>query len=220
MKINKLDLLFWIYIFCIFASEVMWAKTFPLVNLFWHQFNASTAIFLLPVVYSINDVIVETLGKERMRQIIRVSLIIIVLIILISLFFTRLPPSVRFTATEAAYDTIFSISVRMSIASLIAFATAEFLDVYVFSKLREKLGNKKLWLRTNLSNIISTFLDTFIFMTLAFYTLDQNIGSNVWFILSIWLPYWILKCLMSFFCTPFVYLWVKKLKISDNKSTI
>jgi len=33
MKINKMDLLIAIYIFCIFASEVMGAKTFPLINI-------------------------------------------------------------------------------------------------------------------------------------------------------------------------------------------
>jgi len=74
-----------------------------------------------------------------MRQIIKVSLIIIVLIILASFLFTSLPPSARFSGTESAYDTIFQLSIRMSIASLIAFALAEFLDVYVFSKLRQKL---------------------------------------------------------------------------------
>ncbi len=209
MKINKFDLLVWIYIFCIFASEVMGAKTFPLVNLFWYQFNASVAIFLLPVVYSINDIIVEIFGKERMKQLIRVSLIIIVLIILSSIFFTSLPPSTRFMPIEWSYDTIFSISIRMSLASLFAFAIADFLDVYIFSHLRKKLWKKKLWLRTNISNIISEFFDTFLFIILAFYSFDNDFTSNLHFIMSIGFPYWILKCLMSFIGTPFVYLWVK-----------
>ena len=212
MQIKKMDLLIGLYIFCIFASEVMWAKTFPLVNIFDHQFNASVAIFLIPLVYSINDVIIEVFGKERMREIIKMSLLIIVLIIATSFFFTRLPASTRFAATEPAYDIIFGLSVRMSIASLLAFASADFLDVYVFSKLRQKLWNTKLWLRTNLSNIISEFIDTFVFMVLAFYAFDQSFSSNFSFILSIGVPYWILKCLMSVIETPFVYLWVRWLQ--------
>lgn len=207
-QIKKMDLLIGLYIFCIFASEVMWAKTFPLINIFGHQFNASVAIFLIPLVYSINDMIVEVFGKERMRQLIKMSLMIIVLIIATSFFFTRLPTSTRFVGTELAYDTIFGLSVRMSIASLLAFASADFLDVYVFSKLRQKLWNSKLWLRTNLSNIISEFIDTFVFMILAFYAFDQSFSSNFSFILSIGVPYWIIKCLMSVIGTPFVYLWV------------
>lgn len=217
MQIKKMDLLIGLYIFCIFASEVMWAKTFPLVNIFGHQFNASVAIFLIPLVYSINDMIVEVFGKERMRQLIKMSLMIIVLIIATSFFFTRLPASTRFVGTELAYDTIFGLSVRMSIASLLAFASADFLDVYIFSKLRQKLWNSKLWLRTNLSNIISEFIDTFVFMILAFYAFDQSLGGNFSFILSIGIPYWILKCLMSVIETPFVYLWVRWLKEEKEK---
>lgn len=214
-KINKMDFLIWLYIFCVFASEVMWAKTFPLVNLFGHQFNASVAIFLLPFIYSVNDVIVEVFGKERMRQIIRASLFIITLIIITCFFFTRLPPSTRFSWMEVAYDSIFGMSIRMAFASLMAFAIADFLDIYIFSKLRTKLWNSKLWFRTNVSNIISEFVDTFVFMILAFYAFDQSITSNFSFILSVWIPYRVLKCLMSVIGTPFVYLGVKWLKKSE-----
>jgi queuosine precursor transporter len=117
----------------------MGAKTFPLVNLWGYQLNASVAIFLIPIVYSVNDVIVEVFGKERMRKLIKMSLVIIVLIILTSLFFTWLPPSTRSAGMESAYDTIFGVSIRMSIASLLAFACADFLDVYIFAALRKKL---------------------------------------------------------------------------------
>lgn len=212
MKINRMDFLVWFYIFAIFASEVMWAKTFPLINIFWYNLNASVAIFLMPLIYSINDIVIEVYGKERMKQIIRLSIIIIIFIILVSLLFTNLPPSDRFAPIESSYDTIFWLSIRISIASLIAFSFADFLDVYIFSKMREKMKNTKLWLRTNISNIISTFFDTFIFYVLAFYALDKSFLDNISFIASIGLPYWWLKCVMSFLVTPLVYLWVKELK--------
>lgn len=140
-------------------------------------------------------------------------MIIIVLIVITSAFFTLLPPSARFAGTEMAYDTIFATSIRMSVASLLAFTIADFLDVQIFSRLREKLGTDKLWLRTNVSNIIAQLVDTFIFMTMAFYAFDQSFSSNASFILSIGIPYWILKCIMSFIETPFVYRgvnWLKK----------
>ena len=212
MKINRMDFLIWFYIFAIFASEVMWAKTFPLINIFWYQLNASVAIFLMPLIYSINDIIIEVYWKERMKQIIRLSIIIIIFIILVSIFFTSLPASSRFAELENSYDAIFWLSIRISIASLIAFSLADFLDVYIFSKLREKMKNTKLWLRTNISNIISTCFDTFIFYILAFYALEKNFLDNLSFIVSIWLPYWVLKCVMSILVTPLVYLWVKELK--------
>ena len=207
-KTRKLDVLIGLYIFCVFASEVMWAKTFPIVHMFDRQFNASVAIFLIPLVYSINDIIIEVYGKERMRQIITVSLMVILLIIATSFFFTQLPPSARFVQTEPAYDTIFGLSIRMSLASLLAFASADLLDVHIFSRLRQKLGNTQLWLRTNLSNILAEFVDTFVFMILAFYAFDQSFAANFSFLLSIGVPYRLLKCVMSVIGTPLVYLWV------------
>jgi len=211
-KVKKLDLLISIYIVCISISELMGAKTFPLINILGYQLNASVAIFVLPLIYSINDVITEVYGKERTRSIIRSGLLIIFIILIFSLLATSLPPSSRFEASESAYDAIFGLSARIAAASLTAFIIAEFLDVYIFVKIRERFGKKSLWLRTNISNFLSQFMDTFVFMFLAFYAFDKSLDDNFGFLFSLILPYWLLKCFMSVIETPFVYLGVKWLK--------
>jgi uncharacterized PurR-regulated membrane protein YhhQ (DUF165 family) len=106
-NINKLDLLFGIYIFSVIVSELMGAKTFNIIQLGSYQLRASVAIFVIPIVYSINDVVCEVYGKEKMRGYIKISLIIIALLILTAALFTWLPAATRFIPTEAAYDTIF-----------------------------------------------------------------------------------------------------------------
>lgn len=207
-----MDLLISVYFFAIAMAELMGAKTFPF-KIGPLKLNASVAIFLLPLVFTINDVITEVYGKERTRSIIRSALIGISLILLFSLFATNLPPSVRFQTTEAAYDKIFGLSARIAAASLTAFALAEFLDVLIFAKLRERLGKKGLWLRNNVSNFASQFIDTSVFMFLAFYALNRSFSDNVPFLVSLILPYWLLKCFMSVIETPLVYLgvnWLKK----------
>jgi uncharacterized integral membrane protein (TIGR00697 family) len=192
----------------------MGAKSFPLFTVFGYQLNASVAIFLLPLVYSINDIIIEVYGKERMRQIMWVGWIVVGLIIVVCAFFTALPSTARFAEMNSAYTAIFHMGIRMSIASLFSFMIANVLDIYVFAWLREKMKAKKLWLRTNISNIISEFFDTFIFLFIAFYALESSFASNVVFIVSIGLPYWLLKCVMSLVATPAVLWGVKKLKDS------
>lgn len=212
-KIQKFDLLVSVYIFCICVAELMGGKTFPLVNLFGYQLNASVAIFVLPLIFTINDVITEVYGKERTRSIIRSGLITIFLILLFSLFATNLPPSSRFSASEKAYDIIFGLSARIAAASLTAFTLAEFMDVFIFAKIREKFGKQALWFRNNASNFVSQFVDTTVFMFLAFYTLDKSFNENFPFLISLILPYWLLKCFMSVIETPVVYLgvnWLKK----------
>lgn len=211
-RIEKFDLLVSVYIFCIMVAELMGTKTFPLITIFGYPLNASVAILVLPLLFSINDVIVEVYGKDRAKSVVRSGLIIVFGVFLFSILATALPPSTRFQSTEAAYDAIFQSSARISAASLIAFAAAEFLDIFVFVKLRKALGKNKLWLRNNVSNFISQFIDTLVFMTLAFYAFDKPLASNWGFLASIIVPYWLLKCGMSVIETPLVYAGVRWLK--------
>lgn len=215
LGMRRMDLLIAVYVFCIGAAELMGAKTFPLLELPF-KLNASVAIFTVPLIFSINDIITEVYGKERARSVVRSGLLVIVLTILYSWLTTSLPPSARFAPSEAAYDTIFTFSIRMSIASLAAFAISQFFDVFLFSRIRERLGKSKLWLRNNVSNIFAQFVDTVVFIVLAFYSFETSFTVNAAFLWSIILPYWMLKNAMSALITPLVYAGVKWLK-KDTK---
>jgi queuosine precursor transporter len=208
-KIQKLDFLISIYIFCIVASELMGSKTFPLLKLGSINLSASVAIFFIPLVYTINDVITEIYGKARAQSVVRSGLVMILLLFLFSLLAVNLPSTQRFMSLEKSYEEIFKFSARISAASLIAFTIGEFSDVFIFYKLRQRLGKKALWFRTNASNFLSEFLDTFIFMTLAFYALDKPFVANFSFLFGLILPYWLIKCLMSIIETPLAYIGVK-----------
>ena len=211
-SIKKFDLLVALYTFCILVAETMGGKTFPLLNLFGYQLNASVAIFVLPLIFTVNDVIVEVHGKERARSVVRSGLLMILFLLGFTILATQLPPSGRFASSESAYDTIFHQSSRISAASLAAFSLAEFLDVYIFARLRQLFGKKKLWLRNNASNFISQLVDTTVFMFVAFYAFDKPFAENWVFLISLILPYWLLKCSMSILETPLVYLGVRWLK--------
>lgn len=211
-----MDLLVAFYIACLVLAEVSGVKTFPLVNILGYQLNASVAIFLIPILFTINDVVIEVYGKERARSIVRSGLLTIFFIMMFSLFATWLTPSPRSEAIESAYDTIFFKSARISAASLTAFAFAEILDIQIFSKIRERMGKSKLWLRNNISNFIAQFVDTSVFMILAFYSLSSGVSENAIFLISLIIPYWLLKCFMSIIETPFVYLGIKWLKSSEK----
>lgn len=210
--LHRFDFLVALYMFCIITSELMGAKTFPLLTISGWTLNQSVSIFTVPLVFTINDVITEVYGKERTRSIIRAGLFVVVLLLGFSLLAVALPPSSRFAETEAAYDTIFGLSARFSFASLLAFTLSEFTDVYIFTRIRRAMGTRALWFRNNVSNFVAQFIDTAIFMFAAFWAFDQGVGPNVSFILSLMIPYWIVKCVMSIVETPFVYLGVRWLR--------
>lgn len=211
----KSDILVGLYVFCIITAELMGSKSFPLFKIFNFNLTGSVGMFLIPWIFSINDIFVETFGIKRAKNLAKMSILLVFLLILLAALAVVLPPSSRYASTNEAYKIIFSQSIRISIASLIAMAASNFADVNIFWRLKQKLKNQKLWFRNNLSNILATFLDTVVFMTIAFYSLNKNLIDNFHFLLGIILPYWLLKVCMSTISTPFVYLGIKWLKKSD-----
>jgi uncharacterized integral membrane protein (TIGR00697 family) len=212
LQIDRMDFLLALYVACVAISELMGAKTFPIITIGNFHLSASVAIFVVPLIYSINDMITEVFGKQRARSIVRSGLFMVALFMVFSAFATWLPSTPRFAKISPAYNAVFGLSIRIAAASLTAFAVGEFLDVFLFAILRARFGTSKLWLRTNISNFVSQFLDTTLFMFLAFYSFTLPVGANLSFLFGLILPYWLLKCFMSVIETPLVYLGVRWLK--------
>jgi uncharacterized integral membrane protein (TIGR00697 family) len=219
MNIRKFDLVVALYIFGVITAELMGAKTFPLHVLGAHL-NITVAIFVMPLLFTMTDVIVEVYGRQRARSVVGCGLVTVVLLILFSLLATSLPPSSRYAASESAYEAIFKSTIQISVASIAAFAISELLDVAVFSKLRSRLGKRALWLRNNASNVVSELADSTVFVTLAFYTFSMSPGQNMNFFVSIIVPYWFIRCVLSFLETPLVYAGVRWLRPKESGSKL
>ena len=190
----------------------MGSKTFPLFKIFNFNLTGSIGMFLMPWIFSINDIFTEIFGFKRTKNLAKISILMVFLLILLAAFAVVLPPSSRYAATNEAYKTIFSQSIRISIASLIAMAVSNFADIKLFWRLKQKLSKYGLWFRNNLSNILATFLDTVIFMALAFYNPGNDFINNFHFLSGLIIPYWLLKVFMSTLSTPFDYAGIKWLK--------
>lgn len=210
--IIKSDILVGLYVFCIITAELLGSKSFPLFKIFNFNLTGSVGMFLIPWIFSINDIFTESFGYKRTKNLAKISLLVVFLLILLAAFAVVLPPSSRYAATNEAYKTIFSQSIRISLASLIAMAVSNFADIKIFWKLKQKLTKFGLWFRNNLSNHLAVLLDTVVFMTLAFYNPSHSFSSNFQFLLGIIIPYWLLKAFMSTLSTPFVYAGIKWLK--------
>lgn len=213
----KSDVLIAFYVFCIVTAQLMGSKTFPILEIFNFSLNGSIGMFLIPWIFSINDIFTEVFGFKRAKNLAKISILITSLLIILAAFVVILPPTARFSPMNPAYTTIFSYSIRISIASIIAMALSNFADIKIFWRLKQKLSKHGLWFRNNLSNILATLLDTVIFMTLAFYDPTYDFSNNFSFLIGRITPYWLLKVFMSAISTPFVYMGIKWLKKDDQK---
>lgn len=206
---HRLNLLIALYLFCIVVSELMGAKTFPLLSLGHLHLTASVAIFVIPPMFSLLDIVNEVYGPPCARHLALTGLLVIALLMGFAALATHLPPSSRFQASNAAYNQVFGSSVRLAAASLTAFAVSNLLDILIFARLRRTLHRHALWLRNNVSNFASQLTDSVVFITLAFYQFNHSPSVNFPVLLGLILPYWLLKCGCSIIETPFVYVGVR-----------
>jgi len=141
--------------------------------------------------------------------------ITLLIIFLFTALFVWLEPNERYTFNEE-YRTIFGGSMRIMIASVIAFVLSQVHDVYAFAFWKKKTHGKALWLRNNLSTIVSQAIDTFVFMMIAFYHLTPKF--TVTFILQLAIPYYLFKIAFAALDTPLVYAGVAWLRKGMNDS--
>ncbi len=96
--------------------------------------------------------------------------------------------------------TLFTINIRVSISSITMFFLSNMLDIYLFKKLKQKLPNK-LWIRNNISTIVSNCLENYFFTFFAFigiYDFET--------IISIATVASVLEIIIAIADTPFLYL--------------
>lgn len=97
-------------------------------------------------------------------------------------------------------EAIFDLMPRIALASLVAYGISQFHDVWAFQFWRNKTKGRFLWLRNNASTLVSQFLDTLIFCSIAFIGLFELND-----IIQIFISTYIIKALVSLIDTPFIY---------------
>jgi uncharacterized integral membrane protein (TIGR00697 family) len=117
---------------------------------------------------------------------------------------------------QPQYAAVFGSSLRMTLASVLSFFISQTFDVAAFDFWKNKTKGKHLWLRNNLSTMTSQFVDTTIFMFLAFYQMTPKFTVPV--IFSMIIPYWLFKVAFALLDTPLCYLGVRWLQNKPLRS--
>ena len=100
---------------------------------------------------------------------------------------------------------IFGLMPRIALASVVAYLISQYHDVWAFQFWKKLTQGKFLWLRNNLSTMVSQAIDTLVFCGIAFFGLFP---AKVF--LEIVITTYIMKWIVAAVDTPFLYL-VKKL---------
>jgi uncharacterized integral membrane protein (TIGR00697 family) len=198
-----------LYITSLFAANTLGIKLMP----FLFGTHLSVAVFSFPIVFSMTDIIGEVYGKKMANNFVVAGILSVVLFLLYSLISNVMPWAKEGLWVSDGYNQIFGLSARFSIASVVAFAIGQYQDVISFFFLKKRIGDKKFWLRSNLSNAWSELFDTVVFMSIAFIGIYPAKT-----ILLIIIPWWAYKIFMGAFYTPLSYLGINILRKYENNT--
>lgn len=155
--------------------------------------------------YLASDLLNERFGPKVARRAVWFgffTLIVTTIVMQMALKFEVAPGVDISSDAQAALELIFGNISILLIASLTAYLVSQLLDVRLYRWLRRSFpAPNQLWIRNNGSTMISSFVDTLIFCTIAF------MGMYEW---SVWLEIlfttYILKFILTAVGTPFLYL--------------
>ncbi len=205
---QKLSSLSAIFIASLVAANLLGTKITTIFGV-----SVSVAIFAYPITFLITDAIEEVFGKKPVTRLLYGAMAALIVVMAITALAVILPPSERYEH-NSQFVTIFSNSLRMIMASIIAFSLSQTHDIWAFNFWKKQTNKKFLWLRNNLSTIISQFIDTTVFMFIAFYHMTPKFDAS--FIFSLIIPYWLFKIAFALLDTPIVYGLVWWLKKNDS----
>ena len=179
------------------------------------DFNLTAGVILWPVIFIITDIINEYFGKQGVIKITHFTVLLISYTFVIILLVTFLSPAdfwIDINNTDdtgnpfnisLAFNKIFRQGLGIIIGSLTAFLISQFLDVFIFQRLRRITGSKMIWLRATGSTLVSQLIDSFVVLTIAFYIFGNWSLSLV---VSVGIMNYIYKFIIAIVLTPLLYL--------------
>ena len=153
-----------LFIMSLIVSNITSTKLF---DFFGTGFILDGGAVAFPIVYVIGDVITEIFGFRTARRAIYITFLMNALAVFFFWIVQILPPAENYEY-QSSYEAVVGVAFRIVVASLIAFVIGQLLNSYVFVRIKAKTGSKWLWARALGSSLIADFVDTVIFITIAF----------------------------------------------------
>ncbi|MEQ9403402.1 MAG: queuosine precursor transporter [Cyclobacteriaceae bacterium] len=205
----------------IFSAESTFGFSPANINLLGYtlDFNLTAGVVIWPVVFITTDIVNEYFGKKGVRKISFLAVGCIAYAFFMIFLVTKLEPAAFWMDVNAkdadgnpfnvdfAFNKIYTQGLGIIVGSLVAFLIGQFLDVYVFQKLRSITGERKIWLRATGSTLVSQLVDSFVVLGIAFYILAP--ADSRWplsQVLSVGIINYMYKFFVAIVLTPVIYL--------------
>lgn len=201
---GKTGVIVWVSLATVLAN-IITAKN---VNIFGLSTAIGTVMFAST--FLATDILAECYSTKDAKKAINIGLFSNVILIVSTQIALLYTPS-EFDYAHDAMSTLFSLNLRISIASAAMYYIANMADIYVFGKIKAKTEGRMLWLRNNVATILCNCLENFGFIGLAFAGI-----YDFQTIITIAVSTSIIEALVAVCDTPFLYI-ARKIKGSSSE---
>ena len=186
----------------VIAGNIQVLKT---VDFFYSPEPVALGTILFASTFLCTDILSEHYGKEKAKKNVLIGFVSFLFMTILMLITIGFSPS----ANDWAQDNLANIFTPMSrffVASMIAYLLSQYFDVWIYDKIKRITSNQFLWLRNNVSTILSSLVDNTVFSILAWIILNPNPESFYNVIMIYIFGTYILRVLIALIDTPFIYL--------------
>ena len=200
------------------------------------RFVVAVGVLPYPITFFCTDLISELYGRSRANSVVWVGLILNIWILSILWLggwldaptelteYGELPITVIDGKADVPYGYVFyeirKMAFGATVASMIAYLSAQFIDVHIFHYIKQKTRGKFLWLRNNVSTMTSQLVDSIAVILITYYyaqAIPINEGEDVGYMLLMFiLSSYAFKVIFALLDTIPIYLAVKYLRIYLN----
>ncbi len=188
-------------------------------KLFGLSIGPTTLIFdggaiLFPFTYVLGDVLAEIYGFTKTRFVILLGFAASALAAIVFLLVQALPPAAAYE-NQQAFEAVLGFVPRIVAASLMAYLVGQLLNAYVLVKIKQRFGEKRLWVRLLGSSVIGESADTLVFCTIAFYGVLT--GASFWNYVLVGFAY---KIIFEIVLMPVSYSVIRLLQRRDERTDL
>ncbi len=202
-----------LYVYSALAVIIGNIQVLKTVNFFYSPEPVALGTVLFASTFLCTDILSEHYGKEKAKKNVLIGFVGFLFMTIIMLITIGFKPSINDWSQESLSN-VFTPMSRFFIASMIAYLISQYFDVWIFSVIKKITNNRNLWLRNNLSTILSSLLDNTIFSLFAWIILNPNPETFYNVIMIYIFGTYMLRILIALVDTPFMYL--SKLFLSKN----
>ena len=189
-----------IFIASLVASNLIFQKFFTW-NFLGIDFELSVGIIAYPVTFLVTDLISELYGQKRANQVVVSGFFASVFTTLLVLISANANAVEWSPIDNTTFTKVFGLTGPAFFASMVAYLTAQLIDVRIFHFWKRLTEGKHLWLRNNASTMFSQLVDTSVILIIL-----CSAGVIEWErFYSLWMMGWLFKVLVALIDTPIIY---------------